>query len=104
MATVSQPLRILSWNVGVMRQAFYSPASAAVRNIVRKLGEMLSGAQRPDIVLMQEWGLHEEGLPEDAVVAALQEACSRAGVHSCRETGDRKHTMQHNRYLLPTYA
>ncbi len=45
--TTSQPLRVLSWNVGMVRQAFYKEGSPALQRIVGKLGEMLAGKGGP---------------------------------------------------------
>ena len=54
---------IWTWNVGVAQAEFHARGPPITKKI-RALTELLD-RHKPGVLLMQEWGLHEQGVPPD---------------------------------------
>ena len=60
---------IWTWNVGVMQSEFHA-RGPSVQNKLLILAELLD-CHKPGLLLMQEWGLHEQGVPPDELKTLL---------------------------------
>ena len=60
---------IWTWNVGVAQLEFHAKGAPFLKK-THALVELLD-RHKPDLLLMQEWGLHEQGVPPDELKMVL---------------------------------
>ena len=58
-----------TWNVGIAQGEFHARGSA-LKNKIEKLTNLLDD-HKPSVLFMQEWGLHEQGVPPDELMQVL---------------------------------
>lgn len=58
-----------TWNVGMVQSEFHARGSAMRSKIV--MLTTLLDQHKPSVLFMQEWGLHEQGVPPDELRQVL---------------------------------
>jgi exonuclease III len=73
-------LHVVSWNVGLTSSAFYADEQGALKKGWLSRAATLKAlveATRPDVLLLQELGMHEEGFPPEELRQRLQDLLGR---------------------------